>query len=99
MEFKLFANLVDVAGDRRIDVEADDASTLEEALDALFEAVPELRDEVLDSEGNPNEHINILVNGSTVAHEDGGLKRQVDADDEIAIFPPVSGGTRSLPRA
>lgn len=93
MEFKLFANLVDVAGDRRISVDAQDAVTLEEALDALFETVPELRDEVLDSDGVPNEHINILINGSNIAHEDVGLDRQVDADDEIAIFPPVSGGT------
>ncbi len=91
MEFKLFANLVDVAGDRRISIDTE-AGTLDEALEALFDTVPELREEVLDADGTPNEHINILVNGSNIAHENGGLDREVDADDEIAIFPPVSGG-------
>lgn len=92
MEVKLFANLVDLADDRTIEVDAEDASTLREALDVVFERAPALQDEVLEDDGNPCEHINIVLNGTNIAHEDEGLEQSVDADDEIAIFPPVSGG-------
>lgn len=92
MEVKLFANLVDLADDRTIEVDAEDASTLREALDVVFERAPALQDEVLEDDGRPCEHINIVLNGTNIAHEDEGLEQSVDADDEIAIFPPVSGG-------
>lgn len=92
MEVKLFANLVDIADQRRISIDPSEAPTLEEALDVLFETAPGLRDEVLEDDGAPCDHINILVNGTNIDHENGGLDRQLHPDDEIAIFPPVSGG-------
>lgn len=92
MKVKLFANLVDLADERTMDVSTEEASTLREALEAVFDRAPDLREEVLEDDGTPCEHINIVVNGNNIAHEDEGLERAVEADDEIAIFPPVSGG-------
>lgn len=92
MEIKLFANLVEVAGERTVSIEADKASTLEEALDQLFETAPDLKEEVLEVDGTPCDHINILVNGTNIAHDAEGLDRDLETSDEIAIFPPVSGG-------
>lgn len=92
MEVKLFANLAEIAGTRSTEVDVGSATTVRDALESIFEEYPDLRAEVLDGDGNPNEHINILVNGTNVLHEDDGLERSVEASDEIAIFPPVSGG-------
>ncbi|MDH4123796.1 MAG: MoaD/ThiS family protein, partial [Thermoplasmata archaeon] len=33
----------------------------------------------------------ILVNGQNIAHEKG-LDTELDEQDDVAIFPPVSGG-------
>lgn len=92
MEVKLFANLVDIAGERTMSIDPEEAETLEEALEVVFGIAPELREEVLEDDGSPCEHINILVNGSNIAHDGSGLGRELGATDEIAIFPPVSGG-------
>jgi molybdopterin synthase sulfur carrier subunit len=90
MEWRLFADLADAAGDRRVTVEADGLETVGDALDALLETRPALRDRVLE-DGELADHINVLRNGKSVTAGDG-LDTAVDADDELALFPPVSGG-------
>ncbi|WP_338739839.1 ubiquitin-like small modifier protein 1 [Haloplanus salilacus] len=91
MEWKLFADLAEVAGDREISVDVDDGATVGDALDALFEAQPSLRERVLDDSGAVADHINVLRNGENV-HAADGLETTVAASDELALFPPVSGG-------
>jgi molybdopterin synthase sulfur carrier subunit len=87
MHWKLFADLAEVAGDREIHVTVDDGATVGDALDALLDTHPELRDRVLDDAGGVADHINVLRNGENV-----GLEATLDASDELALFPPVSGG-------
>ncbi|MFC4357398.1 ubiquitin-like small modifier protein 1 [Halobium salinum] len=95
MEWKLFADLAEVAGDRHVvvpvDGEDEGTATVGDALDALLEDRPALRDRVLDDDGELREHINVLREGTNVFNEDG-LETAVDAGDELALFPPVSGG-------
>jgi len=90
MEWKLFANLAETAGEKRVAVDVESGATVADALEALFAAHPELREPVLE-EGEVAEHLNVLVNGVDV--RDGpGLESTVEQDDELALFPPVSGG-------
>ncbi|RAW45601.1 molybdopterin synthase sulfur carrier subunit [Halorubrum sp. 48-1-W] len=90
MEWKLFADLAEIAGDRVVAVDVEPGDTVGDALGALLEARPELRERVLD-DGDVADHINVLRNGSNVHHEDG-METGLDAGDELALFPPVSGG-------
>lgn len=90
MEWRLFADLADVAGDRRVTVEADGLDTVGDAIDALIEARPGLRDRVLE-DGDLVDHVNVLRNGESVTAAEG-LDTPVEPDDELALFPPVSGG-------
>ena len=90
MEWKLFADLAEIAGDRVVDVDATVGDTVGDALDDLLSAHPALRDRILD-DGEVADHINVLRNGRNVHHEDG-LSTTLEAGDELALFPPVSGG-------
>jgi molybdopterin synthase sulfur carrier subunit len=90
MEWKLFADLAETAGEKRVSVDPATTRTVDEALDALFETHPELRDRVLEH-GDVVEHVNLLVNGDDISSRDG-LDTGVEAGDELALFPPVSGG-------
>lgn len=90
MEWKLFADLAEAAGTKRIPVNAEPGITVGEALSLLLDDHPALADRVLEG-GELEDHINILRNGTNVFVEDG-LDTEVEAGDELAMFPPVSGG-------
>jgi molybdopterin synthase sulfur carrier subunit len=89
MKWKLFADLAEVAGDRVVRVDVPEDATVDDALDALIEDCPPLRDRVLDDDETLQDHINLLCNGQTAS-----LDQSVSEGDELALFPPVSGGCR-----
>lgn len=90
MEWKLFADLAEVAGTRTVAID-EDVETAGEALEALLDAHPDLADRVLEESGGLAEHVNLLRNGENVAGAEE-LETPVAPDDELALFPPVSGG-------
>jgi molybdopterin synthase sulfur carrier subunit len=88
MRWKLFADLAELADGREVDVDVDAADpTVRDALDALVAAHPDLEPRVFD-DGALRESLNVLRNGDTVA----SLSESVEDGDELALFPPVSGG-------
>ncbi|WP_115865380.1 ubiquitin-like small modifier protein 1 [Halorussus litoreus] len=91
MQWKLFADLAEVAEGKEVAVDADPGDTVGAALDALVDDHPELADRVYDEDGDLREHINVLRNGANVATQDG-LDTELATGDELALFPPVSGG-------
>lgn len=91
MHWKLFADLAEIAGDSEVDVEISTGEpTAGDALTALIEAYPELEARVLTEEGTLESHLNLLQNGENIGET--GLSTPVDPNDELALFPPVSGG-------
>ncbi|MFC7153958.1 ubiquitin-like small modifier protein 1 [Halomarina halobia] len=92
MHWKLFANLAETAGEREVPLDLEAGATFGDALDALFERHPELRGEVLDDDGELRGHIRVLRNSRNPFVSDEGYDTVLDEDDELALFPPVSGG-------
>lgn len=93
MRWKLFATLAEAAGESEIEVTMESEEvTLEEALDALVESYPALEPHVLDGDGTLQEHVKLLCDGDDPFHERAGWESDVSDVDELALFPPVSGG-------
>lgn len=92
MQWRLFANLAETAGTKRVEVSASPGETFGEAFEQLLEAHPELREEVLDDEGELREHIRVLRNQHNPFVSDDGFETELEDGDELALFPPVSGG-------
>lgn len=90
MHWKLFADLRERAGAETVPV--GDVDTVGEALDALLDEHDALRERVLDADGDVAPDVNVLKNGAAVADAGDGLDEPVDEGDELALFPPVSGG-------
>ena len=91
VDWKLFANLAEHA-DRQVTVTVEDDATVGDALDALLADREALADEVRGDGGDPlADHINLLRNGENV-FTGRGLDTPVEPGDELALFPPVSGG-------
>ncbi|WP_137284782.1 ubiquitin-like small modifier protein 1 [Halorussus salinisoli] len=91
MQWKLFADLAEIAGGKEVEVETDSGETVGAALAALVAEHPDLEDRIYDEGGDLRDHINVLRNGTNV-HTEDGLDTELDSDDELALFPPVSGG-------
>jgi molybdopterin synthase sulfur carrier subunit len=94
MEWRLFANLAEAAGTRRVTVEAGAGDTFGDAFEQLLEAYPELEAEVLDEDGEIRDHIRVLRNERDPFVTDEGHDTVLEAGDDLALFPPVSGGGR-----
>lgn len=100
MRWKLFATLAEAAGDNEIVVHPGSGNgdpTLRDALDALLDAHPTLEDQVLDEDNSLQDHIRLLCDGEDPFHAGEGWETRVADADELALFPPVTGGRCGLP--
>ncbi|MFP8956034.1 ubiquitin-like small modifier protein 1 [Natrialbaceae archaeon A-CW3] len=94
IEWKLFADLAEHAGDRTVAVDVGAGDTVGDALEALLADRPGLAERVLEDEGGDlRSQINVLRNGADVKTQEEGLETELEGDDELALFPPVSGGS------
>ncbi|QSW97805.1 ubiquitin-like small modifier protein 1 [Haloterrigena alkaliphila] len=91
-EWKLFADLAERAGDKHVTVDAGAGDTVGDALEQLLEERSDLEGRVLDDDGELRSQINVLRNGTNVLVEEEGMKTELEEGDELALFPPVSGG-------
>jgi molybdopterin synthase sulfur carrier subunit len=85
---RLFANLREIVGNPHLTVEA---GTIREVLTTLQAEYPALRSMLCDDDGEVRSYITILVNGKNI-REIEALTTLLSDGDEVAIFPPVSGG-------
>ena len=77
-------------GRSRIQVEvAKDPASLHDALEALWDAAPGVRDRVLTEQGEVRQHVFV---GTESCRWTGGLGTPIADGVEIAIFPAISGG-------
>ena len=67
-----------------------EASTVGEALDALYEQFEELRGRITD-DGDLRRFVNVYVGGEDIRFLDG-LDTGVSDGDEVTILPAVAGG-------
>jgi molybdopterin synthase sulfur carrier subunit len=92
MRWKLFATLAETAGERTLDVPVErEEPTLRDALDALAAAEPALASAVLDGD-DLQPHIRLLCDGEDPFRAAEGWETDVSSVEEIALFPPVTGG-------
>ena len=79
-------------GRSRIEIDvAKDPPALGDALEALWEAAPGVRDRVVTEQGEVRQHVNVFV-GTESCRWSGGLATPIADGAEIAIFPAISGG-------
>ncbi len=87
IKVRLFANLREYTGAKELELEA---GTVKESLEILCEKFPGLENMIFKGE-NIQPYTNVFLNGRNIS-ELNGLGTALSSNDEIAIFPPVSGG-------
>ena len=68
----------------------DDADTVGDVLDALYQRYDGLRDRIAE-DGDLRRFVNVYVGGEDIRFIDG-LDTPVDDGDEVTILPAVAGG-------
>lgn len=83
----------DLVGELVIQKTAGERLTLQTVLQRLCsEKGHPFEKAVLDSSGNLQKSVAILVNGRHYNHLPGKLNTELEEGDEVAIFPPMAGG-------
>ena len=83
---RLFADIRERAGESEVEAEGE---TVGEVIGNLIERYPSLEGRLL-SDGELRRHLNLTADGEPVEPEDS-----TEGVEEIAVFPPVSGGAYS----
>ena len=84
--WRLFADLAEVADGREHTVSVESDGTVGDAIDALLTESTGLRDRIFDGDAVADD-VNLMRNGSPTS-----LTESIDDGDELAMFPPVTGG-------
>jgi molybdopterin synthase sulfur carrier subunit len=87
IKVRLFANLREFTRTKELDLEAE---TVRESLEKLCKKFPGLENIIFSGE-NIRPYMNVFLNGRDIS-ELNGLETVLHTGDEVAIFPPVSGG-------
>lgn len=89
LKVKLFANFREVTKNKEVEVNVK-GSTVRDVVSALVHDYPKLEPLMLTGQ-DIKPYVNILLNGRSV-RDQGGFASKVKESDDIAVFPPVSGG-------
>ena len=87
-----YATLRQVVGSRQVDFVLPQGGTLRRLVEEMVGRYPDLRNEILDPQGNLYGHIHIFINGRDSTFLDDSMNSILEPEDIISIFPPVGGG-------
>jgi molybdopterin synthase sulfur carrier subunit len=91
LELRFFATFRAIVGQKVVEREFPDGSTVGDVLSTLEGEYPDMEDRLLDGDGEIREQLSILKNGRGVIHMEGAATPMADGDT-LAVFPPVAGG-------
>ncbi|MBP1908005.1 ubiquitin-like small modifier protein 1 [Methanolobus bombayensis] len=90
VKVKLFANLREIAQTSSLSTTGD---SVKDVLLSLTEQYPALEELIFEAGDHAKlcGYINVFLNGNNIKHMEG-LDTILNDDDELGVFPPVSGG-------
>ncbi len=91
MQVRAYATLRDLVGQARLNIPAEDMSTVGEVLEALVAEHPALDRKLWDADHRLTGFVTVLLNGRSIQYLQG-LSTPVKDTDSMALFPPVGGG-------
>ncbi|MFB6103034.1 MAG: ubiquitin-like small modifier protein 1 [Haloplanus sp.] len=91
LELRFFATFREAVGQKTLEHEFEDGSTVRDVLLTLESEYNGLEGQLIDDEGDLQPNLNILKNGREVLHMEGPETTMEDGDT-LSVFPPVAGG-------
>ena len=91
-----YATLRAIVGQKRVEPDLPEGSSVTTILDEMFQNYPALRKEILDAEGQLQRHVSLFINGRDIRYLNG-LDTELKEGEVLDVFPPVAGGLAEEP--
>lgn len=92
MKVNFYATLRPLAGEKSVEFDLPEGTTVLQLLDTVVTRFPAMRDELVDENGQLFRHVHLFINGRDAPFLDNQLDTVIHPSDKIDIFPAVGGG-------
>jgi len=92
MKVNFYATLRAIVGKKTVEIEPLPGMTAQLLVEKVVTAYPPLRAELLDEDGQFQDHMKFFINGREAVFLEDKMNTVIHADDKVDIFPPVGGG-------
>jgi molybdopterin synthase sulfur carrier subunit len=92
MNIHFFATLRQIVGQKTMEFDIPDGTTVRQLVEIVVTRYPPMRQELLDEDGNLWPHVHVFVNGRDSPYLENGVQTIVKPTDTVNIFPAVGGG-------
>ena len=92
MKVSFYATLRQIAGQKTVEFDLDEGITAQQLLDVVLKRFPQMRDELVDEDGQLYGHVHLFVNGRDSRFLEKTMETPIKAGDKVDMFPAVGGG-------
>lgn len=92
MKVNFFATLRQIVGQKTVEFELPENTTVREFVEIIVTEYPPMRKELLDEDGNLYRHVHVFVNGRDAPFLENGMETIIKPGDTLNVFPAVGGG-------
>ncbi len=92
MKVHFFATLRQIVGQKTVEIDLPENTTVQDFVEMVVTQYPPMRQELLDENGNLYRHVHVFVNGRDAPFLANGMDTVIQPNDTLNIFPAVGGG-------
>jgi len=92
MRVNYYATLRQIVGQKTIDFDIPPGSTIGFLVQEMVARFPDLRQALVDADGQLVRHVHVFVNGRDVPFLEHQMETVLKEEDVVSVFPAVGGG-------
>jgi len=92
MNVDFYATFRQIVGTKTVDFPLPQGSTLRQLIAEILRCYPQLRQELLDKNGELDRHVHVFINGRNAPFLENGLETILSLQDTVSLLPAVGGG-------
>jgi molybdopterin synthase sulfur carrier subunit len=92
MKVNFYATLRPIAGQKTIEFDLDEGVTVQQLLEVVVLRFPEMRDVLVDENGQLYRHVHLFINGRDAPFLENAMDYRIKPVDKVDLFPAVGGG-------